>query len=143
MHNLSSLIQRTTRKLVNLSFLGMCFLVTSSLQAQEHLQAAVAEFATQQNLTEEQVEAMTQALSSSVKQRDRTLKKYGISMENNRKARLNFREKMALQNDMKGLKRELQRDLSNILSEKQLEAWQSAQQANQENFRKKLKAKLG
>lgn len=121
----------------------MCFLLTSSLQAQEQLQASITEFATQQNLTEEQVEAMTQTLSAGIKQRDRTLKKYGISMKNNRKARLNFQKKVALQNDMKALQRELQRDLSNILSEKQLEAWQLAQQTNQEEFRAKLKAKIG
>ncbi|MBE1299626.1 MAG: hypothetical protein GJ680_06930 [Alteromonadaceae bacterium] len=143
MHDLSSLIQRTTKRFTTLCFLSMCFLLTSSLQAQEQLQASITEFATQQNLTEEQVEAMTQTLSAGIKQRDRTLKKYGISMKNNRKARLNFQKKVALQNDMKALQRELQRDLSNILSEKQLEAWQLAQQTNQEEFRAKLKAKIG
>lgn len=143
MHNLSSLMQRTIKKSATLCFLSMCFLMTSSLQAQEQLQASITEFATQQNLTEEQIEAMTQTLNAGIKQRDRTLKKYGISMKNNRKTRLTFQKKVALQSDMKALQRELQRDLSNILSEEQLNAWRSAQHANQEEFRVKLKKKIG
>lgn len=94
------------------------------------------------NLTDEQQDKLLTLLQSSTKKREKALKKHGISMANNKKVRLNFREKMALKADMDKLKGRHIEALSDILDSQQLKQWMDLHADTVKDFEKRLKNKL-
>lgn len=94
------------------------------------------------NLTPDQEQAFTELMQSAAKRRQQTLKKYDISMENEKKARLNYREKRALMEDMRKLKINLDGQLEDILTADQLRQFQEMQENNQQKFKERLRKKI-
>ena len=94
-------------------------------------------------LNAEQLDKLQEALNAIERRRTRILKKYGISMENNRKKRLNNRDKMSLTNDLKKLQVELESNLADILNDEQMSQWRVIQEQAQQAFREQLKKKIG
>ena len=94
------------------------------------------------NLTDEQQSKLVALLQATTKKRDKTLKKHGISMTNNKKVRLNFREKMALKADMDKFKGRHIEALSEILDSQQLKQWMKLHADTVKDFEKRVKDKL-
>lgn len=94
------------------------------------------------NLSPEQEEAFSEVLQSAAKLRQRTLQKYDISMGDEKKATLSFIDKRALMKDMQKLKSQLEEQLADVLTAKQLRIFLSMQEENQQAFKTRLRNKL-
>jgi len=108
----------------------------------ELLQTQIATAKSTLNLTPEQEQEFNKVLQSAAKQRQQTLKKYNISMGDEKKARLNLREKRALMEDMQKHKVNLEEQLEEILTADQLRLFQEMQEKNQQVFRERLRSKI-
>jgi hypothetical protein len=108
----------------------------------ELLQTQILTAKSSLNLTSEQEQKFNELLQSGAKQRQQTLKKYDITMGDEKRARLNFREKRALMEDMQKLKGNLEEQLEYILTADQLRLFQEIQEKNQQVFRERLRSKI-
>ncbi|MDP5137455.1 hypothetical protein ORJ04_15980 [Rheinheimera baltica] len=130
------------------STLSLCFMLNTAVAEElstfetELLQTQIATAKSTLNLTPEQEQEFSKALHSVAKQRQQTLKKYGISMKDENKARLNFREKNALMEDMRKLKINLLGQLDDVFTADQLRLFQEMQEKNQQVFIERLRSKI-
>jgi len=130
------------------STLSLCFMLNTAVAEElstfetELLQTQIATAKSTLNLTPEQEQEFNKVLQSAAKQRQQTLKKYNISMGDEKKARLNLREKRALMEDMQKHKVNLEEQLEEILTADQLRLFQEMQEKNQQVFRERLRSKI-
>jgi len=130
--------------MINFYFMSFPALANKPALSESHqFQVKVAEFAQTLNLTGEQSGEILEIIKLTKKKRDRILKKYRISLESQRKVRLNIRDKMALFSDMKKIKDSQEYKLSQILNESQMSLWQSFTQESQEAFKQRLLSIIG
>ena len=149
---LSICLKKEIFKMKNLrtlfSTLSLCFMLNTAVAEElstfetELLQTQIATAKSTLNLTPEQEQEFNKVLQSAAKQRQQTLKKYNISMGDEKKARLNLREKRALMEDMQKHKVNLEEQLEEILTADQLRLFQEMQEKNQQVFRERLRSKI-
>ena len=106
------------------------------------LEAQMSVFKEELGLSAEQEAELRDIMSSGAEQREQVLKKYGISMDDDKKAQLNFREKRALMGEMKKTKNQLDERLRALLSDEQMVALKALQEESQQAFRDKMRNKL-
>ena len=105
-------------------------------KAQEKLEQVIEEL----ELTDEQVAAMRPILEASFERQAAVLEEHGISLDDrSREERLGRRERRALRSDLKDEREETLEALSDVLSEEQLEAYESMADERKDEMRSRLK----
>lgn len=130
-----------------LLFMWLCLItIVSTVSAQElseSIRQEISSYKEMLNLKDEQIDQLSSVLETSINDRNKLLKKYGIDINTDRKVRLNFRNKLALKKDLDKFKANYKQQVSSILNDEQMSKWQTIQTEKQAKFRLKIQEKLG
>lgn len=134
-------------KILLTSFFTIFAMNVSAADTSERLAQAdqqIEEIKLRLNLTEKQTQQVTPILEKSMKKREETLKNYGIDLENHTakpSRKMGFREAFQLKNEMGEIRSQTLTELENVLTEEQLDEYETIQEEIASKIRSKIRAR--
>ncbi len=95
------------------------------------------------NLSEKQQQQMLAILDEQAIEQDKILKRYGVDLENTDKSqKLSFKQIRSMRIDMRNLKEETKKKISNVLTPEQIKEWQSLRHENLQSMKSHYQSSL-
>jgi len=113
-------------------------------ERRENIEHQIADMKTRLALSDAQTEQITPILEKSANTRKEILKEYGIDLKNfdpDHRKKLSFREKRQLGNELKASRKDTQKQLAQILSDKQMDKYRQIQQERKDKLREHMKSR--